>query len=290
MYKKEPLVSVMMPARNAGDFLLEAIESILNQTYKNLELIIVDDASTDDSYKIAKSFLDSRVRVFRNNKNLGITKSANFAVGKARGEFIARMDADDISYSDRIEKQVEFLLENKDTVAVGGQCDLIDSNCIKIGEKRFPLEFEKIKRMIFQSVPVQQPSLMVAVARLPKEFVWYDETFKTAEELELLFKLFEYGKVRNLKSKVLKYRIHKGNTSLKNPKQTFNLTIKTRIKAIKKYGYKPTFFGVLVTLAEMVVVNILPEKWIYPVYSTLRGMKHMSLDDRIRPNVEVSEA
>lgn len=277
---KKPLVSVVMPVRNAGDFLCLSVSSILKQTYCNFELLVVDDASTDGSLGVLKSFHDKRIRIIRNKRNLGITKSANLAIKRAKGEFIARMDGDDIALPNRLEKQVNFLLKNKGVVAVGGQCDLIDSDGKKVGEKRFPNDFESIKRMIFRSVPVQQPSIMVAVCRLPRNFVWYNETFKTAEELELLFKLFNYGEVRNLRSKVLLYRIHKGNTSLKDPKNTFYLTLKTRLIAVRDLGYKPTLFGVVSTIVQAIVVFVLPERLIYPLYSYLRGMRkiHVKLN------------
>jgi glycosyltransferase involved in cell wall biosynthesis len=271
---RKPLVSVVMPVRNAGSFLVEAIESILNQTYKNFEFIIVDDASTDESSAILKKYkkLDKRVVVFKNKERQGIVKSVTFAISKSRGEFVARMDADDISMTDRFAKEVAFLTKYKRVIAVGGQCELIDASGIKIGEKKFPKEDKKIRKMIFSSVPMQQPSMMVAVSRLPKGFVWYDEDYSSAEELGFLFKIFQIGKVANLKDYVLKYRIHSGNTSLVNPKGTFYLTLKTRVLAMFKYGYKPTMGGVLMTIAQIFVVTFFPASVIRTLYSIYRGV------------------
>jgi glycosyltransferase involved in cell wall biosynthesis len=286
MKSKSPLVSVVMPVRNAGNFLAEAITSILNQTYKNIELIIVNDASTDTTSKILTLLKDKRVRIFKNKKRLGVTATANIAISKARGIFIARMDGDDIANSKRIEKQVKFLNGHKNVVAVGGQCELIDAYGETFGTKDFPLTNLKIRKMIFSSIPLQQPTLMVARMRLPENFVWYDENYSSAEELELLFKLFKLGEVRNLNEYLLKYRIHKGNTSLKNPKKTFFLTLKTRLLAISKYGYRPTFGGVVATVAQTILVIMIPNSWIYPIYSMLRGMGKPNV--RIKPDVNIS--
>jgi glycosyltransferase involved in cell wall biosynthesis len=286
MKSKSPLVSVVMPVRNAGNFLTEAITSILNQTYKNIELIIVNDASTDTTSKILSLLKDKRVRIFKNKKRLGVTATANIAISKARGIFIARMDGDDIANPKRIEKQVKFLNDHKNVVAVGGQCELIDAYGETFGTKDFPLTNLKIRKMIFSSVPIQQPTLMVARMRLPENFVWYDENYSSAEELELLFKLFKLGEVRNLNEYLLKYRIHKGNTSLKNPKKTFFLTLKTRLLAISKYGYRPTFGGVMATVTQTILVIMIPNSWIYPIYSMLRGMGKPNV--RIKPDVNVS--
>lgn len=282
MKNKTSLVSVVMPVRNAGNFLMSAINSILNQTYKNLELIIVNDASTDETPKILSSFKDKRIKIFKNKKQLGVTKSANIAISKAKGKFIARMDADDISYQDRISKQIDFLLKNEKVVAVGGQCEMIDGDGNITGRKNFPSTDLKIREMIFSSVPLQQPTIMVAVQRLPTGFVWYDENYSSAEELELLFKLFKFGEVRNLKEYLLKYRIHGGNTSLKNPKKTFFLTLRTRLLAISKYGYVPTLGGVAATIAQTILVSLIPDSWIYPIYSLIRGMNKINV--RINPD------
>jgi glycosyltransferase involved in cell wall biosynthesis len=275
----QPLISIIMPVYNPGQFLLPALESIINQTHSNWELIAVDDASTDNSYQILKNYAqkDKRIQVFRNKVNSGVSKTANFALQKAQGQFIARMDSDDVMYPSRLEKQVKFLLKNPDTVLVGGQCLLINEQGLKIGEKRFPTNFQNIKKMIFWNIPVQQPTTMVNTALLPKDFVWYDNQFTSAEEVELLFKFFKLGKVANLKSYLLKYRIHGKNTSLINPKETFYLTFKSRIKAVYKYGYIPSAKGIFISLAQLMVVTFLPEKAIYPIYSFIRGQKKFAV-------------
>lgn len=286
---KAPLVSVVMPVYNAGDFLRASIDSMLNQTYKNFEFIIVNDASTDETSKILKQYKrqDRRVRIITNKINLGVSRSANIAINETKGEFIARMDADDIANSDRIEKQVNFLRRNKKVVAVGGQCELIDKDGIKIGEKIFPTDNNRIKNMIFSNVPLQQPTLMVNKNLLPKNFVWYDNDFSSAEELELIFKLFRLGEVRNLKDIVLKYRIHNHNTSFINPKKTFYLTVKTRIKGLTKYGYIPSLSGILTTCAQVLFISLIPNKFIYPIYTYIRGMRKINLTN-VRINVDAN--
>ena len=285
---RKPLVSVVMPTYNAGSFLAASIDSILSQTYKNIEFIIVDDASNDKTPKVLRLYkkLDKRVKIITNKINLGVSRSANIAVSSAKGKFIARMDSDDISTPDRIKKQVDFLTKNKKVVLVGGQCDLIDVNGIKTGEKTFPTENVRIKSMIFANAPLQQPSLMVNKNLLPENFVWYDNDFSSAEELELIFKLFKVGEVRNLKDKILKYRIHGGNTSFANPKKTFYLTLKTRIKGIIKYGYKPTLKGALSTIAQIIFMIVVPSKWIYPIYAYIRGMRKVDIKN-VKINLDV---
>lgn len=279
--KRTPLVSVVMPTYNAGIFLRLAIDSILNQTYQNIELIIVNDFSNDKTAEILNFYKrqDKRIKVITNRINLGVSRSANIAISEAKGQFIARMDSDDMATSDRIEKQVNFLNKHKKVVAVGGQCELIDKDGEKIGAKKFPSDYKNIKSMVFSSVPIQQPTLMINKGLLPENFVWYDNNFTSAEELELIFKLFKLGSVRNLKSIVLKYRIHPNNTSLSNPKKTFFLTLKTRIKGVLNYGYVPTLSGILNTILQIIFVGLVPNRWIYPVYMYVRGMRKFRISN-----------
>ena len=267
-----PFLSVVMPVYNAEPYIAQAIDSILSQTYQNFEFIIVDDASTDASFEIIQKYArkNKRIKVLQNNKTSGVSITVKKALDICKGDFIARMDADDISYPTRFEKQISYLLSNPKTVAVGGQCLLINKNGRKTGEKKFPVTFEEIYRYIFHFVPLQQPTLMINKTRLPRDFVFYYDGMNTAEEVELIFKLFIYGRVENLADTILKYRIHKGNTSLKNIKKTFLLTLLSRFKGVIFYGYRPTPEGIIVTLTQTIVVLLLPKKMILDLYNFAR--------------------
>lgn len=293
--KSTQLVSVVMPTYNAGKFLRASIESILKQTYKNIELIVVDDNSSDDTPRILRNYtkLDKRIKVITSRINLGVSRAANVGISYAKGDFIARMDADDIAYPERIKKQISFLLKNKTVIAVGGQCELIDSSGSKIGYKRFPLKSQEIKEIIFSHVPLQQPTLMVNKKMLPKNFVWYDNNYSSAEELELIFKLFKYGQIRNLAQIVLKYRMHDMNTSLANPKKTFYLTLKTRATSIVRYGYRPSIKGIMTSIAQAIFVSLMPANAVYPMYMYLRGIKKITLKaiiNALRAKINYGEA
>jgi len=270
--KNQPFISVIMPVYNAGNFLVEAIESILNQTYKNFEFIIVDDASTDNSYKILKSYAkkNKRIRLFRNKKNLGISQTVKKAINKSKGDFLARMDADDICLPNRLAKQLNYLITNPNTVAVGTQCYIIDKDGNLIGEKKFPVKFEDVYKYILKFIPVQQPTLMINKKKLPRNFQYYHDGMQTAEEVELIFKLFKYGKVENLPEPLHLYRIHNGNTSFKNLKKTFFLTLAARVKALFIYDYKPNLSGLAFTLLQTVCVFLLPQAIVFWLYQRIR--------------------
>jgi glycosyltransferase involved in cell wall biosynthesis len=282
---KQPLVSVVMPAYNAGPYVADAIQSILDQTYRNLELIIVDDGSTDGTFMIAKRYqaLDKRVIVLKNDRNLGVSMSAKKGINKAKGTFIARMDADDIAIRDRFEKQVAYLEKNINTVAVGGYRYMIDKKGKTIGRKQFPESFEEIYDYIFKFIPVQQGTFMIARTRLPKDFVYYEDGMNTAEEVELFFKLFQYGRVENMSEYLLKYRMHNKNTSIVNLRRTFFLTLISRIKAIYRYGYTPSTSGVILTVLQALIVLSMPTRLSMALYTSIRWMKAYAL-----PTVKLS--
>jgi len=275
---EDPLVSVVMAVHNGAEFLQEAVESIRNQTYSHWELICWDDASVDRSWEILQSFAgkDGRIQAFRDGEHRGAAGAANMALAKARGVMVARMDADDVAYPDRLERQVAYLLEHPETVAVGGQCLLVDHEGKTIGSKLFPTNPERIRRMIFSTIPVQHPTLLVSRRHLPDGFVWYRDGATVAIEVEFLFRLFQHGQVANLEETVLKYRIHDRNISLQNPKRTFFVTLKGRIKAVFSYSYRPTVSGVFATLAQTVLVALMPARWIYPVYSFVQRLRGLS--------------
>lgn len=278
------VVSVVMPVYNAGDFLMDSIESILSQSLQDFEFIIVDDLSSDGSWELIKKYAKryKKLKVFRNKKHLGVSETVKLAIQKSRGRFIARMDADDIAIHYRLKTQLNYLLSNPKVVALGGQCQVINAKGEIIGRKEFPTDFEDIYKYIFKFVPVQQPTLMIAKKRLPKDFLFYRDGMNTAEEVELFFKLFQYGKVENLPQTLLKYRIHSNNTSLKNLRQTFLLTLLARIKAVLVYGYIPTVSGVLTTLAQFLIVIFLPHKTTLWLYEKIRNLFSLNKEILVR--------
>ena len=184
------------------------------------------------------------------------------------------MDSDDIASLDRLEKQLAFLTANQGVVAVGGQCEVINADGQSIGTKKFPTNSVEVAQMLFSFASIQQPAMMVNAKLLPKGFTWYDETLRAGEEHELLFKLLQYGELVNLPDVVLGYRMHGENISTKHPKKDFFNIISARIKAVREYGYKPTFKAVLTNIVQMIVVGLLPEKLFYSLYSFLRGLSN----------------
>jgi len=270
---KKPLISVYMPVWNAATYLPAAIESILSQTFTRFEFIIIDDASDDDSWKIIKKYarLDKRIRAYKNKINLGVSLTSNIAIAHARCKYLARMDADDISVSNRLEKQLAYLKKHKKTVLVGGQCTLVNEQNQVIGTKSFPTNPQKVKNMMFWAVPTQQGYMMVNRALLPKKFNWYEPSKRSAEEVDLYFQLIKYGDITNLPDNLYFYRQVKGSLSRLNPKKTFALTLQSRLLALKN-GYRPTFLSILINLAQIFAISILPSNTIYHLWYLVRGV------------------
>lgn len=270
--KNKQLVSVVMPAYNAEKYIAQAIESILAQTYQNFEFVIVDDASTDKTWNILKKYAkkDKRIKIFQNPFTMKAAMTVDRAIFLTQNPFIARMDADDIAAPDRLEKQLTFLLSHKDVVCVGGQCILINENNDIIGEKTFPTNHSDIYSYIFRFIPIQQPAMMIAKERLPKDFDYYKHGMSPVEDVEFIFKLFKYGKVENLPDYLLYYRIHTKNSSRQNVRKSFYLTAISRFRSIVLHKYRPTPFGVFITLLQTVAVLLLPEKTSIQLYNMIK--------------------
>lgn len=272
------LISIVMPVYDAGSFLRQALDSVLSQTYKNWELICVDDGSIDNSFNILQEYAltDLRIKVYKNKKNQGVSATTNFAISKSQGQYLARMDADDVMTPDRLEKQIKYLRKNPQVLVLGGQCSLINEKSENIGKKMFPLTHQEIYKMMYEAMPIQQPTMIINLKLLPKDFSWYEKKTNTAEEVDLLFRLFKYGEFANLPDYVLNYRLHGQNLSLKNPKMTFKITYQTRKMAISKYGYNPTLKARVANYGQYLIVNMLPEKAIFPLFGLWRGLIPLS--------------
>lgn len=263
-----------MPVYNANRFLERALKSIARQTYKHIEIICVDDQSTDNSFAILVRFAKRRkhVRVYQLPKHSGAPKAANFAISKARGRFIARMDADDIMMSTRLEKQAAFLLSNAHIVAVGGQCRRMNETGKTMGVKTFPLDHATISTMLFTAVPIQQPTLMINMAKIPKGFTWYNVSLLIGEDYDLFYRLMQYGKLANLPDILIRYREHPNNLTLASQKKTFWFITRSRLLAVTKYGYVPTVQALAQVFIQTILVLILPDKLLYKLHMMTREL------------------
>lgn len=214
MNLKEGLVSVIMSNYNTPEeYLRTAVESILNQTYRNFEFIIIDDCSTDNSLSIIESYDDSRIIIIRNEQNLGITKSLNRGLAVAKGEFVARMDADDISLESRFEKQVEFLKNNPDHIVCGTGVELIgdwESKHINKYICRTIPERETFRiHLLFGNYPnIVHPTAMFNHGLLLKNNIRYNEKYPLAQDYRMWVSCSDVAECANLPETLLYYRVH----------------------------------------------------------------------------------
>jgi len=205
----KPKLSIIMPVYNAEDYLQEAIESVLNQSFTDFEFIIVYDSSFDNSLKIINNYNDERIEVIENKKRIGLVKSLNKAVRYARGEYIARQDADDVSLPNRLELQLEFLEEHPEVALLGtGVCVINEKG--ETVEKRImhpcpKKSLLKGNRFIHGSVMFRK-SVM-------DELGTYNEVFKNSEDYELWLRFSLKYDVKNLTLPLYKLRSHSGSIS-----------------------------------------------------------------------------
>lgn len=204
-----PLVSVILPIYNGAAYIGECLDSILHQTWKNFEIIIVDDGSTDNSASIIEKYDDPRIRYTRNSQNKGIVYSLNKGLSQAQGKYIARIDSDDKMHSSRLEKQVQYLEAHPDISLVGSWHYLIDSNGKTIGLKEYPAEDPEIKALLPFMNPFSHPTTMMR--RVILNSYQYSDEYKYCEDYELWIRINESHKTANIPDCLTFYRISSNN-------------------------------------------------------------------------------
>ncbi len=215
MSLKDPKITVLLSVYNDEKYIGKAIDSILSQTFKDFELLIIDDSSTDKTRDIIQSYKDPRIRLVKNNKNIGITKSLNKGLKTARGIYIARLDSDDISCPERLEKQFSFLENNKDHVMAGSRTEVI-------GEDGDHIEYwnqEESAELIFYTLSYRN-CLTSSSVMFDKEIVsslgGYDESCDRSEDFELWYRISREYKIYTIPEYLVKWRKRRESHSLKN--------------------------------------------------------------------------
>ena len=210
-----PKITVLMPVYNGEKYLAEAIESILNQTYKDFDFLIINDGSTDNSVKIIESYNDPRIRLVKNKKNFGIVYSLNKGIDLAKGEYIARMDVDDVSLPERLEKQVAFVNYNPNIAVIGSYFNLIDKKGYYIGKIKWPIGFENnLFYVLIGNNPVGHPGVMYR-KKVVEEIGSYHGKYAPAEDFDLWLRIYLNGyHCENIPEFLTDYRVHSEQESV----------------------------------------------------------------------------
>lgn len=235
----KPMVTVLMSVYNGEKFLKEAIESILNQTFTDFEFLIINDGSTDKSVEIIESYKDSRIRLINNEKNLKLIASLNKGVSLARGKYIARMDCDDVSMPERLEKEVNFLESNTDHGLVGTYYTVIDGEGKEQRNVSYPSSNDLIKLFLSLNCPLAHGSIM-GRAELFKQNQYGSKESYAVEDYELWTRMAKETKIHNIPEYLFKYRIYGESFSDSKTQLMYNQTLELSKKQYKdkKNEYK----------------------------------------------------
>lgn len=246
-----PKVSVLMPVYNAQDYLAEAIDSVLSQTFTDWELIIGDDGSTDETEAVINSYADQRISYFKNESNIGHTKTKYSLLDKAQAEYIAFLDADDVSLPERFDLQVRFLNEHPDYGLCGTWGVMIDPQGNEIKKMTFIDRDEYLKCALVFNTAFLQSSIMVR-RELMKDF-YLDEEILLVEDYNFECLVSHHTKVENITKELVKYRWHDSNIS--NTKQEVLKNLNKKI-----YRRELSLLGIEATDRELNIHNAIRDK------------------------------
>lgn len=226
-----PMVSIVMSVFNGDRFLHEAVESILDQSFREFEFIIIDDGSTDRSASILSSYQDRDGRVeVHHREHGGLIESLNHGCSVAQGKYIARMDADDVAAKDRLRLQVDFMEAHSDIGVLGGGVEWIDATGSSLGIHRNPSDDKEIKATLLHRCAFWHPTVILR----REVFAWaggYRRVVVDAEDYDLWLRMAEHFQFANLEEVVLKYRIHPSQLSMRRRKQQTIGVLAARVSA-----------------------------------------------------------
>jgi glycosyltransferase involved in cell wall biosynthesis len=260
-----------MPLYNCEKYLEDALKSLTNQTYKNIEIIVIDDRSTDKSWellqKIAKT--DSRIKPFRNKENMRQTRTRNFGVNHATGEYIGFLDSDDIRDVTSIEKQVKYLQAHKDVVAVGVGAEFCDDKMNHLNNRIYPTTDKEIRQKFFRYSPFCLASLIIRAKLLDHDPFRLE--MEPSEDVDLSLRLGRFGKFANLPEPLYKVRTHSLSQTQTRARTMEKNTLYLRIKAVFEYDYKMTSSDKIYFFAQMTTMYLMPPRFRFWLFNKLRS-------------------
>ncbi|HEX8323968.1 MAG TPA: glycosyltransferase [Tepidisphaeraceae bacterium] len=242
-----PLISVIMSVYNGQEYLAEAMDSVLNQTFSDFEFVIIDDGSTDRSVAMLEAYAkkDSRI-VFKARENRGLPATLNEGARMARGEYLARMDPDDVCRPERFAVQLAFMREHPDVACVGSRVTLIDPYGVPYNDSDHPLTHEEIDAMLTagNGWAIVHPSAFMRKAALEKAG-WYNEKYRTSQDFELWLRMAEIGRLANVPQHLVMYRQHLGSANFAKAEQQKRFKVEVLTAAYARRGLAPFDASVL---------------------------------------------
>lgn len=253
-------MAVIMATHNGSRFIREAVDSVLRQTYRNFEFIVIDDASSDGGVGAARYLADGRMRLISNAQRLGLTKSLNRGIMMARGEYMARIDDDDVwTDRDKLEKQVSFMQRNRGVGLCGAWNIVIDERGDELYRLRYETEDGAIKQRMLRRNQFPHSGVLIRRAALGKVGL-YDERCRYAQDFELWLRIGTKYELANLPNVYIKQRVNpEGVTGRKNMQQ-FLAFLKIAYKYRSEY---PGFWANAPIYLSELFVNLLTKKMFY---------------------------
>jgi glycosyltransferase involved in cell wall biosynthesis len=249
-----PRVSVVMSAYNAERALRPAVESILGQSFRDFEFIVIDDGSRDATASILEQYADPRLQVVR-QENRGLTASLNRGVALSTGEYVARMDADDVAHPDRFREQVAFLDAHPDVGVVGTAYEEIDADGRIIGHRIFPTDDAALRRVLIRYNPFFHSSVMIR-RRILAEVGPYDEARSLlVEDYELWFRVARVTRIANLPAMLMQRRYSGENLSLARETEQLRQGVRLRWRVLRRGDYP---LSAAIHLLRPALVSVLP--------------------------------
>jgi glycosyltransferase involved in cell wall biosynthesis len=225
-------ISVILPVYNGSKYLKSAIDSILSQDFCNFEFLILDDGSHDDSREIVRSYNDRRIKLIVNERNLGLAKTLNKGIATAQGDYIARMDADDICDPDRLSAQFKFMEANPVITVCGCLMRAVE-------EPKFVYKFPANQEMHFHLLygpPIAHPSAFIRSSVFNAYGLTYNESFSSAQDYELWSRLADVTKMANIDRVLMSYRSHSKQISIERSSEQIKFANIVRRRELKKLG------------------------------------------------------
>ncbi|CAN5188047.1 glycosyltransferase [soil metagenome] len=234
-----PRISVILPAYNAEEFIAEAIISILKQSYSDFELIIINDGSTDTTTQIISSFSNERIVLVNHSVNKGLIASLNEGISISKGEYIARMDADDVSYSERFKKQIEFMDKHPETGILGTSVTYFGKNVVRKNQVILTASEELKSRFLFSS-PFNHPTVFIRKSVLDKFGFQYNQEYIHAEDYALWYHMLRKTEFANLNEALLYYRLTPQQISQNQKNAQYHSVMKMQKKILAEMLLEPS--------------------------------------------------